>query len=279
MTEIYDWCLGDWYKETDFLVGATDILPKLFKQNKTRFFYNQSKQSWSKKSCTVFGAWKALADLFDEPLGLSEFKEVDTESYNRGRKPDSWWYVWMAVDLWREWRNSNKKLVSKYWKVASYYIEMKDDPSVTKIIANDYNIVTWFNGNAKYTLDTADGTLDWTDFWPSTYWHCINVVQENERPAVQDNYWEKSWYYLKNLPSKIKCWHNWGYLFTKVKENNYEVVKELNEMKTKILINIQNNSDLWHLTKSEFHRVKLHEDNEMLRERLDYINEQLAKYM
>ena len=279
MNNIENGCLGLWYKDTDFILcDWLETLPKLVKQNKVRFFYNQWKQSWSKKSCTIFWAGKALADLFDEPLWLSEFREVDEESYNRTRKPDSWWYVWLAVDLWREWWNSNKALVSKYGKVASYYIDMKNDKDVASIISYDYDIVTGFNGNAKYTLDTADWTLDWTDFWPSTYWHCINIVEDNSKPKVQDNYWENSWYYLKHMPSQIKWWHNWWYLFTKVKENNYEELKKQEAMKTKVVLAIQTNSELRHLTSDEKYRKVLNEMNNVNRKKLQTI-EDIIKHL
>jgi hypothetical protein len=36
-------------------------------------------------------------------------------------------------------------------------------------------------------------------------------------------------------PSEIMRWHNGGYVFTQVKEDNLERVKKLNEIKAKIV--------------------------------------------
>ena len=38
------------------------------------------------------------------------------------------------------------------------------------------------------------------------------------------------------------------------------------------------NSELWHLTNSEEYKDKLHQTNEMFREWLEYVNNELKKY-
>jgi hypothetical protein len=50
-------CLGDGIQTTDYLLeGFDDALPDLIQQDNIIYEYNQYKQSWSKKSCTIFSA-------------------------------------------------------------------------------------------------------------------------------------------------------------------------------------------------------------------------------
>jgi hypothetical protein len=59
-------------------------------------------------------------------------------------------------------------------------------------------------------------------------------------------------------------------------KDNLERIKKLNEMKAKIVNGCDINSELWHLSDSEFHKDKLHEMNDFYREWLDIINKELA---
>lgn len=282
MAEIENGCLGDGYKQTDFLLCGEDMykLPKLYKKNNIRFYYNQSKQAWSKKSCTIFWAWGAIADTVDYDIPLEIFKEVDDESYNHGRVKDAWRYVSLAVDLRRKRRNSDKELVSKYWKLASYAIEMKDDLTVANAIWMLYNIISWFYGNYQWTKDYSDDwKLDWIDFGASTYWHCINVICNDNKPFVKDNYAGRIYneYELGHFPSKIKNRHNMGYVFTLVKEDNYERLKDIMRMKT-LINNIKSeNSELWNLTQSENKKNLVHEFSDELRKREEEIKKEEEK--
>ena len=78
-------------------------------------------------------------------------------------------------------------------------------------------------------------------------------------------------------PSEIKRWHNGGYVFTKVKEDNLERVKKLNEIKAKIVNWMEINSELWHLSWSELHKNKVHEMNNFYRDWLSYIDGELKE--
>lgn len=51
-------CLGTGNEITDYVLcdGDIDLLPNLYQQDNIRYEYNQSNQSWSKKSCTIFSA-------------------------------------------------------------------------------------------------------------------------------------------------------------------------------------------------------------------------------
>lgn len=134
--EIQNGCLWEWHKESDFLLaeGDADWLPTLYMQDEIYYEYNQGNQSWSQKSCTIFDAVGAVSDLFNYEYELNEIKDYDAESYTKGRVKGAGWYVWFAVDLVRNRRNNDPEKVKKYGKVATYYVNMKDDATVKKIL-------------------------------------------------------------------------------------------------------------------------------------------------
>jgi HKD family nuclease len=80
-------------------------------------------------------------------------------------------------------------------------------------------------------------------------------------------------------PSDIKRWHNGGYVFTKVKEDNLEEVKRLNEFKSALLVAIEQNSKLRHLTNDKNYQSILHYMNDKNRAKVKDIDEQLKKYL
>ena len=79
MEELENGCLGIGGQPTDYLIcdGFEDALPTLYQQDDVIFEYNQSKQEWSKKSCTIFSAIGAISDLFNYQFTLDEIKEID----------------------------------------------------------------------------------------------------------------------------------------------------------------------------------------------------------
>lgn len=282
MEDIENWCLWDWYKSTDFLLCESDLylLPKLYKKNDKRFYYNQKNQERSKKSCTIFWSWWAVADLTDYDIPLEIFKEVDDESYNHGRVKWAWRYTAMAVDLWRKRRNEDKELVKKYWKIASYAIEMKDTATVKEAISMLYNIVSWFRWNINRTSDySKDWILDWTDFGVSTYWHCINVIEKDWKPFVKDNYKWRIYneYELAHMPWEIANRHNMWYVFTLVAEDNYERIKNIMQMKTIVNNILKEDSELRHLTQSDAKKDLVHNYSDELRKRQAEIDKELEK--
>ena len=78
-------CLGTGNEITDYVLcdGDIDLLPNLYQQDNIRYEYNQSNQSWSKKSCTIFSAMGMVSDLMNYEFSLKELKEVDELSYEK----------------------------------------------------------------------------------------------------------------------------------------------------------------------------------------------------
>ena len=282
-----DGCLGDWAEATDFLLcnWDGDLLPKLFQQNDIRFEYNQANQEWSLVSCTIFAAMWMLADLMDYDFTLDEMEYVDSLSYAAGRVKWKWWYVKSAVKLVADWWNSKPELTSKYWKVAYYRISKYDDDIIDEAIQKNYTLDTNFWTSTKYSKDyREDAVLDWTEFGYNTNWHSTCIISNKGIRSVKDSYkWRKTYnwkkdcniYELANPLSKISCYGPSLYIYTKVSEDNYERVKELNEFKTLLVQTIANNSAMWHKTKDVNYQKKLNEMNNANRKKLADIDEQL----
>lgn len=282
-----NWCLGDWAEKTDFLLcdWDWDLLPKLYQQNDIRFEYNQAGQERSLVSCTIFAAMWMLADLMDYDFSLDEMEYVDSLSYAAGRVKWRWWYVKSAVKLVADWRNSKPELTSKYGKVAYYRISKYDDDIIDEAIQKNYTLDTNFWTSSKYSKDyREDAVLDWTEFGYDTNWHSTCIISNRGIRSVKDSYkWRKTYnwkkdcniYELANPLSKISCYGPNLYIYTKVSEDNYERVKELNEFKTILVQTIENNSAMRHKTKDKAYQKKLNEMNNANRKKLNDINEQL----
>lgn len=282
-----EWCLGDWASEKDFLLCNWDesLLPKLFQQNDIRFEYNQANQDWSTVSCTIFAAMWMLADLMDYDFSLDELEYVDSLSYAAGRVKWKWWYVQSAVKLVADRWNSKPELTSKYWKVAYYRISKYDDDIIADAIWKNYTLDTNFGTSSKYSKDyREDAILNGTEFWYNTNWHSTCIINYDGKRSVKDSYkWRKTYnwkkdcniYELANPLSKISCYGPSLYIYTKVSEDNYERVKELNEFKTLLVQTIANNSAMWHKTRDTVYQKELNNINNKNRKKLNDINEQL----
>ena len=278
-------------KDTDFILTEWDIdwLPNLFQQDDIFFEYNQSANSWSKLSCTIFNAFWAVSDLWNYEFLLEQQKEMNDISYTQWRIEWYWRSTPYAVDLVRNWWNSNKELVEKYWKVASYRINMRNDELVNRILDKNYTICWSFEWNADYILDySEDWVLDNAEFWKKIYWHSVSLRKIDWKKCIKDNYkWRKyNWRPTNIYELKPTCREliNWGtyrvrwYLFTKVKEDNYDELIRL--VKVRVLCNntLNANSELWKNTNDKKLRDKLHETNERIRNnQLKYIEENLIK--
>lgn len=285
---ILDWSYWDGAKKTDFILSEWDIdwLPTLTKLDTQRYFYNQSKNEWSKKSCTIFSAIGSISDLFNYKFSDSEIKEIDELSYtvneyqkNWARNKNSWWYDWFAVDLTRNYWNWNKNLGWKFWKVITYSISMKDDALINAVLEKNYNICTWYYWNSKYNMDRDDNLiLDETSWGATSYGHAVSLVGMNWNIYVKDNYdWRKSNIYkIKNPISKISWWHWTGFIFVRV--DNTEEIKRLNELKVLVNRAIETNSEMWHKVNDENFRAILHYTNEKMRKKLNDIDTELKKY-
>lgn len=279
MEEVQIWCLWDWAQDTDFLLcnGDWNLLPELFEKDEIRYEYNQWKNDWSEVSCTIFAAIWMLSDLINYEFSYKEIKEVDELSYTRWRVRWQWWYVQSAVKLVADWYN-NSELSKKYWKVAYYRVSKYDDDIIESIIDKLYTI-DWNHWlNSSYTKDKADWMIDWTDFGNVTNWHSVDVINYKWQRSVKNSYKgdaKYNIYWLKNKLSAITNFWNWFYVYTLVKEDNYERVKELNEFKTLLVQTIENNSAMRHKTKDVNYQKKLNEMNNANRKKLADIDEQL----
>ena len=283
-------CLWMWYEKTDFLLSDWDIdwLPTLFDQDDIRFEYNQADQEWSEKSCTIFSAIWAIADLMNYDYPLERIQQVDNKSYLRWRVKGQWWLVKKAVELACDDWNSDEELVKEYWKVAYYYISKYEPEKIAKVIAKNYTIVTWYNGSQKYNNDyRKDAVLDWDKFLPSTYWHAVDVISYKGKRSVKNSYkgrkttdWKKDCniYELKHQLNEIDCRQNGCYVITKVAEDNYEELKRLNTFETKVLLVMKTNSELRHLTNDQSYRDELHIANNKHKQKLKDIEAQKAKF-
>lgn len=273
-----EWCLGIWEENTDYVLCEwdLDILPTLFEKDEIRYEYNQWANKWSEVSCTIFAAIGMLSDLINYKFSEEEIKEVDELSYDNGRIRGRWWYVKNAVKLVADWYNASE-LSKKYGKVAYYRISKYDDELIDGIIWKLYTI-DWNHWlTAAYTKDKRDGIIDGTDFGYQTNWHSVDVIQYKWQRSVKNSYeWStNNIYWLKNKLSAITNFWNYFYVYTLVKEDNYERVKELNEFKTLLVQTIENNSAMWHKTKDVNYQNKLHNMNEANRQKLKDIDEQL----
>lgn len=275
--EIENGCL--WIGETleDYLLMEWDAdeLPELYLQDKIRYTYDQWKQTWSKKSCTIFQAVWAVSDLWNYKFSLDEIKEIDELSYTKGRVRNAWWYVMNAVklvcDRWNE-KHPDKQ-------VAYYRIDMSKDAVIDKVIDKNYNICSGFYWNGHRTLDYAkDWVLDGTDFGETTYGHAINVIKENTI-SIKDNYGDRKYntYALAHYPSQIKTFHKSWYVITKVKDNNLEELKKQERMKALLNTAISLNSELRHTTSDENYKKILNEMNNTNRKKLATVEEILSK--
>ena len=284
MEEEITWCLWLWAKDTDYRLTEwlLDALPTLYQQDEVIFQYNQGKQEWSKKSCTLFSAIGAISDLFNVEIPLSVIKIWDEDSYNHWRFKGEWWWVAMAVqfiaDKWNE-----SVYAKEHGKVAYYSIELKDDNLLKKILEKRYTVCTGFDWNWKYTNDKDDWILNGTEFGKKSYGHAVSAIWSTKYPArIKDNYYGTAKYNIYEVEhkfSEIPCFFERWFVYTKVAEDALEEVKRLNKMKTLTENMIRDNSEMWTLTNDAYYRTKLHDMNEINRKKVSDIENQLKKYL
>lgn len=281
--ELENGCLWDWYESTDFLLTEADIytLPELYTQDTIRYDYNQWKQNWSKKSCSIFAAVWAMSDLKNYKFSLDEIREIDTESYRRGRAENQGWYTKNAFALVCEWWNKHYPE-----NPAAYYaVLFQNDAKCNMIMEKNYNLWVSFNYTADYSSDYGEnGEIDRAKSWQKKLiWHCVNEIIKDGRKQIKDNYYgSKSQYYKINVSNadlyNAGIFHTWAYLFTNVKEDNIWEVKRLERVKVACLNALEYNSQLWHETNDNELKNRLHKTNDWIRNNnLKYIEENLAK--
>lgn len=283
-------CLWVGEEFTDFIFDEWDLdgLPTLFEQDDEYFEYNQNAQERSKKSCTIYCAFGAVSDLWNYEFSIDEIKEMDELSYKKWRVHGAWRSIKSAVDLVAKRRNSNEKLVKQFWKVAYYRIDMRDDEIVQQVLDKNYTICRGFAWNSAYQKDyRADGVLDWYEFGTPTYWHAIWFRKHNWKKCVKDNYkWRinngisNNFYEVKPLCSdeiKWKTFYLRWYLFTKVKEDNFEDLIRLEKFKRTLNVAMTANSELRHLTNDQKYKDWLHSLNENHRKKMIDIENEIKK--
>lgn len=277
-----NWVLGDGYKATDRQLTEADIytLPKLIQQDTIRYDYNQWKQNWSKASCSIFQAVWAMSDLWNYEYSLEEIKEIDDESYNRGRIKWDWWYTRDATALvcefWNE-RHPDKP-------TAYYAVPFSNDDKCNMIMDKNYNLSVSFNYTADYLADYDDNwQIDRAKKWQKKLiGHCVNEIKKNWKKMIKDNYkGSKSQYYVLNVKNSdlynAGIFHTRAYVYTKVGED-LEELKRLEKVKTACLNALENNSNLRHNTNDETLKNKLHELNEYIRNNnLKYIEQETQR--
>ena len=282
------WCLGIWEEDTDYRLcnGDWDLLPPLVKKNEIRFEYNQWANEWSKNSCTIFAAIWMLSDLIDYEFSTKQIKEVDELSYTTTKYPSirqrgKWWYVKYAVDLVAD-RYNNSELSKKYWKVAYYRVSKYDNEIIESVVDKLYTIDWNYCPTIQFNQDyLKDGMVDGTEFGVNTNWHSVDVICKEWQRSVKNSYkWRKyNIFWLKNKLSAITNFWPYFYVYTLVKEDNLEEVKRLNEFKSALLVAIEQNSKLRHLTNDKNYQSILHYTNEKHRAKVKDIDRELAKYL
>lgn len=276
-------CLWLGEQNTDYVLcdGDWSLLPTLYKKDEIRFEYNQAKNKWSEKSCTIFSAVWAASDLTNYKFSDKEIKEIDELSYERGRIRWEGWYVQSAFKLVADWWNANEALVKKYWKLAYYRISKYDDNIIEDVISKLYTVWGNYHPTSEYNQDRADWMLDGTVFGTQTNWHAIDIISKEGQRSVKDSYYWRLYniYGLKNKLSQITNYWQYFYLYTLVKEDNLEEIKRLNEIKSECNLLIEHLWTLWHLVNDTNFQSILHYTAEKLRKKISDANEQLAKYV
>lgn len=162
--------------------------------------YNQLEVN--KASCTLHASLWALSDL----SWVTIKKDIRDKLWNDAVKlwaSDKWRRLYKAVDLvrnfWKKEYNPN---------VSSYCVDINSD-EFWLVINKGYSIVTWYRWNKSYNLDKNDNcVLDDTEFWTSTYGHCIRLTKKWDEIFVVDNlFWIPcNVYKIKDFKQLVKNW-------------------------------------------------------------------------
>lgn len=283
--ELIEWCIWDWAKETDFIFDEAELgnLPTLFEKDDIIFEYNQ----WSSVDCTIYWAVWAVSDLTNYEYTKEHIANLVETSFEPKRWRIRWngWFVENACHLIKDDWNNNPELVAKYGKIAYYRVKKVNDEIIQWILDKKYTLVGNRSTASEFTSDyRTDWVLDGKDFWTKTNWHCIDIISYKWVRSEKNSYKGRKTYdgkkdcnifELKHKLAEItNYWPNF-YLFTLVKEDNYEELKRLEEFKTKLNITIENNSAMWHITNDKAFQDKLHEMNEYLRKKVSDCDEQI----
>lgn len=265
-------CLGDWAENTDYVLcnGDSDLLPPLVKKDEIRYSYNQYKNKRSYTSCTIFSAVGAMSDLQNYEFSYDEIKEIDELSYERGRIRGQWWYVQSAyklvLDRWNE-KHPDKPVV--FYRISKY-----DDEILENAINKLYTI--WWNMHPtkEWSEDRKDWMIDGTNFWTSTNWHAVWIVNKEWQRSVKDS-WSIPYYWLKNKVSALtNFWANF-YVYVSVNDN-LEEVKRLNKIKAECNLLIEHLWTLYNTVNDTNFQWILHYTADKLRAKIKTCDEMLV---
>lgn len=274
MEENEIWCLWLGEQPTDYQLcnGDSDLLPTLVRKDEIRYEYNQYKNKWSYVSCTIFAAVGMISDLFNYKFSYDEIKEIDELSYERWRIRWQWWYVQSAVKLVADWWNEKMERKVTYYRISKSNDSIMED-SLDKLYTLDWNLCL----TEEYNRDKLDWMIDGTEFWNKTSWHSVCIVKKEWQRSVKDS-GSVSYYWLKNKLSKITNFWQYFYIYVPVNDN-LEEIKRLNEFKSALLVAIEQNSKLRHLTNDTNYQSILHYTNEKNRKKVEDIDNELKKYV
>lgn len=267
-----NWLLWDGCKQTDFLLLEWDSLPKLHQQDDVIYEYNQ----WTSQDCTIYSAIGAVSDLMNYKFSAEEIKEINELSYQKWRIRGNGWYIYMAVDLVRNWWNANRK---ELWRIASYRVDLRDDELVDQILDKGYTLCSWYQWNYKYNTDfSADDKLDGSEFGEKTYGHAVCWRKVDWVRSIKDNYKWRSYKWVDTniytvIPScsqlvNDNTYYVNAYLFMKLSEVNREELQRLEKMKSLLNVACEAHSALRHLTNDETYKEFLHKINEQHRSKI-----------
>ena len=279
--EMKDWCLGVGESGLDFLITWDTVFPPLFKQDETRYEYSQG----GSLDCTLYGSFGALSDLMNYKFSTAEIKEIVAKSYEMGRTEWKWWFTRSGVScVCKRW---NKKFPDN--PVAYYRMDITWQ-NMLSALSNNYTVTTTYRGNGAYGRDIYDNAeLNNDDCGdPKTYGHCNSFIWE-EGCSVKDSYrWRKWKDWIPTNIYKVVASIKWlvdnsvyyGNCYVIVKVKNIDRVEELKRLaafKLRIEQNIENNSAMRHETNEERFKDRLHECNNILRDKLSDIADEFTK--
>lgn len=203
--------------DQDYIFGGELNIPTpTLTYDKSRIQYNQVEVS--SMSCTLHAALGAISDLTGYEFSLPERIALWKQALEEGASNTEGWYIYKAVDLARNYWNAHNAD-----RLVSYRVNLSE---ANYVIDKGYSLVVGFKGNANYSNDIKDGTLDEVELSGNpTYVHSIRLHKTNTVRAV-DNYEGNGHneYRVKDLPKLIsnKVFFNEAYFFVSLNDAEKE---------------------------------------------------------
>ncbi len=188
MDELYQGWLIYEVSDRDYLLGGDDNIKLEIQKrpfaDEIRYPYNQLElKNWT-NCCVPTACMWALSDLMNREFTISERQEVVDSAVQQGildLHAGMRFYQW--IDLVRKWWNSK----NPDNQVISFRLTYGSD-AYFEAMNRGHSLVCGYRGNSEYNADSSDGILEWKDFRPSTYGHCIRAYRHEGLVKVIDNY-------------------------------------------------------------------------------------------